>query len=88
MAISGQILERGGQVRTAEVNLASVGDADCDVGDREHGRVGEAAGQRDHLLGGRRQDPRHLPDQRGLTAGGDLVYEPRVNHFHFKSLLI
>ena len=68
MTISGEILESRGQVRPTEVNGGSVGHTDRDVGDGEHGGIGEATGEGDHLLGGRRQDPCHLPDQRGLAT--------------------
>ena len=76
MAVGGQILEGGGQVGPAELNGGGVRDTDRDVGEGEHGRVGEAAGEGDHLLGGRRQDPRHLPDQGRLAGRGDLIYKP------------
>ena len=46
MTISGEILESRGQVRPTEVNGGSVGHTDRDVGDGEHGGVGEAAGER------------------------------------------
>ena len=86
MAVSGQILEGGGEVGAGELDGGGVRDTDRDVGEGEHGGVGEAAGEGDHLLGGRRQDPRHLPDQGRLAGRGDLIYKPRVNHFHFISL--
>ena len=76
MAVGGQILEGGGQVGACELDGGGVGDTDRDVSEGEHGGVGEAAGEGDHLLGGRRQDPRHLPDQGRLAGRGDLVYEP------------
>ena len=76
MAVGGQILEGGGQVGPAELNGGGVRDTDRDVCEGEHGGVWEAAGEGDHLLGGRRQDPRHLPDQGRLTGRGDLIYKP------------
>ena len=79
MTISGEILESRGQVRPTEVNGGSVGHTDRYVGDGEHGGVGEATREGDHLLGGRRQDPCHLPDQRGLAGGGHCADESGIH---------
>ena len=80
VARGGEVLQRGLQRRAGQLDGPRAGHGEAQLAEGEHLRVGEAAGERDHVGRGGGQDLGHLPDERGLPPRGHLVDEPRVLH--------
>lgn len=74
-----KVLEGGVQVLAGNLQLLLLTfERDLDLLEGEHGGVGQAAGERDHVVGGRGEDLEQLADDGRLPERGDAADEAIV----------